>query len=59
MAVPFCLALVEKFSHGRPKIEEIRHLFLSLDLKQEGTVGHLDARHVLIHLSLEHDFHRV
>ena len=48
-----------KFSHGHPKIEEVRRFFLSLGLKQNVSVGLLDSRHVLIRFLEEQDFHRV
>lgn len=48
VASPIKFAAIRKFLHGRPKIEEIRKFFSSLDLKGEVNVGHLYHRHVLI-----------
>ena len=56
---PFRDALVGKFSRGRPRMEDIRKFFYSLDLKDTFTVGLMDARHVLIQLHNEADFLRV
>ncbi|XP_071928129.1 uncharacterized protein [Coffea arabica] len=50
---------VEKFTRNRPRIEDIRKFFLSLDLKDSFSVGLLDSRHVLIRLHTEEDFLRV
>lgn len=33
LAVPYQFSVVGKFSHGRPKFEEIRRVFTFLDLK--------------------------
>ena len=41
LASPFRLALVGKFSHGRPKLE-IRKFTHSLDLKDSCSLGHMD-----------------
>nr|XP_027062887.1 uncharacterized protein LOC113689294 [Coffea arabica] len=59
LASPFRLSLVGKFSRGRPKLEDIKKFVRSLDLKDSYMVGHMDARHVLIHCSSESDFHRL
>lgn len=59
LASPFRLALVGKFSRGHLKLEKIRKFIYSLDLKNTCSVGHMDARHVLIHFASETDFHRL
>nr|XP_027082281.1 uncharacterized protein LOC113704592 [Coffea arabica] len=59
LASPYRFALVGKFFRGRPKLEEVRKFFASLDLRENPSVGLLDARHVLIQLHNEADFHRV
>ena len=59
VAAPFRLALVGKFNHGCPKIEEIQRFFLSIGLKQNGSVGLLDSRHVLVRFMAEQDFHQI
>ena len=59
LASPFRFALIGKFSRGRPKLEEVRKFFASLDLRENPMIGLLDARHVLIQLNNEADFHRV
>ena len=51
VAAPFCLAIVGKFSHGRPPLEEIRKVF-----GDQVMVGLLDYRHVLLRCALEADF---
>ena len=43
LASPFRMALVGKFSRGRPKLEEIRKFIHFLDLKDACSVGHMDA----------------
>lgn len=59
MAASFKFALVGKFSNDRPKLEEIRKFFATLNLKNEVMVGHLDARHVLMKCNSEADFLRL
>ena len=59
LATPYQFALVGKFSKGRPKMEDLRKFFHSLDLKEEASVGLMDARHILIKLGTEADFHRL
>ena len=59
LASPFRFALIGKFSRGRPKLEEVRKFIASLDLRENPMIGLLDARHVLIQLNNEADFHRV
>lgn len=56
LASPFKLSVVAKFSHDRPKLEEIRRFFCTLDLKHSVSVGHLDARHNLLQFTSEVDF---
>nr|XP_027099133.1 uncharacterized protein LOC113718424 [Coffea arabica] len=56
LAAPFRLALVGKFSHGWPPLEEIRKLFATLNLRDQLSVGLLDYRHVLLKCSAEADF---
>ncbi|XP_027127732.1 uncharacterized protein [Coffea arabica] len=56
LAAPYKFALVGKFSHGRPKLDEVRRFFSKLDLKNPVTIGHLDARHVLLRFTLEANF---
>nr|XP_027067822.1 uncharacterized protein LOC113693489 [Coffea arabica] len=59
LASPYRFALVGKFSRGRPKLEEIRKFFSTLDLREKTTVGLMDSRHVVIHMGNEADFLRV
>ncbi|XP_071929043.1 uncharacterized protein [Coffea arabica] len=59
LAVPFRWALVGKFSHGRPSLEDIRKFFASLNLKDHISIGLMDYRHVLIKCSVEVDFNRI
>ncbi|XP_027158250.1 uncharacterized protein LOC113759869 [Coffea eugenioides] len=59
VAQPFCFTLVSKFSRNRPRMEDIKRFFLSLDLKGSFSIGLLDSRHVLIRLHIEEDFLRV
>ena len=48
LAIPYKFTLVGKFSHSRPKLDEIRRFFTTLDLKNTVTIRYLDARHVLL-----------
>ncbi|KAH9750076.1 hypothetical protein KPL70_005587 [Citrus sinensis] len=59
MAEPFKLALVGKFSFGRPSMDIIRKFFVSLGLKGNSQISLLDNRHILIKLSLEEDYSRI
>ncbi|XP_027184115.1 uncharacterized protein LOC113782422 [Coffea eugenioides] len=56
---PFQFALVGKFARSRPRMEDIRKFFLTLDLKESFSVGLMDSRHVLICLHNEADFLQV
>ena len=59
LAAPYKFTLVGKFSPGRLKLEEIRRVFSTLDLKNSVTIGHLDANHVLLRFVQESDFLRI
>ncbi|KAL9424510.1 hypothetical protein AB3S75_031602 [Citrus x aurantiifolia] len=59
MAAPFKLALVGKFSFGRPPIDVIRKFFVALGLKGNVDISLLDPRHILIQLYLEEDYTRI
>ncbi|KAL9461919.1 hypothetical protein AB3S75_004838 [Citrus x aurantiifolia] len=59
MAAPFKLALVGKFSFGRPPIDVIRKFFVALGLKGTVDISLLDPRHILIQLYLEEDYTRI
>ncbi|XP_027122242.1 uncharacterized protein [Coffea arabica] len=59
LAAPFRWALVGKFSHGQPTLEDIRKFFASLDLRDHVSVGLMDYRHVLIKCTTETDFNRL
>mgnify|MGYP004712738809 CR=1 FL=1 len=59
VAIPFCFALVGKFSRGRPIMEEIQKFFRALDLKEEVSLGLLDRRHILIRLTNDADYYRI
>ncbi|GAY35505.1 hypothetical protein CUMW_016700 [Citrus unshiu] len=59
LAAPFKLALVGKFSFGRPPIDVIRKFFVALGLKGNCEISLLDPRHILIHLHLEEDYTRI
>ncbi|KAL2243784.1 UNVERIFIED_CONTAM: hypothetical protein Sindi_0496400 [Sesamum indicum] len=56
LAVPFQLALVEKFSHGKPQFRYLHRLIVGLGVKGAFTVSMINAKHVLICLSNESDF---
>src|SRR5204863_5843252 len=56
LAAQFRLALVRKFSHGRPTMEITRQVFSKLGLKGNYSLGHLDSKHLLIRLEHESDF---
>ncbi|XP_027118705.1 uncharacterized protein [Coffea arabica] len=59
LASPFRWALVGKFSHGRPSLEDIRKFLATLNLRDHVSVRLLDYRHVLIKCSAEVDFNRL
>ncbi|XP_027118292.2 uncharacterized protein [Coffea arabica] len=59
LAAPFQWALVGKFSHGRPSLEDIRKFFALLNLKDHVSIGLMDYRHVLIKCTTEADFNRI
>nr|XP_027083516.1 uncharacterized protein LOC113705806 [Coffea arabica] len=59
LAAPYKFVVVGKFSHGRPKLDDVRRFFSTLNLKNSVTIGHLDARHVLMRFNQEADFLRV
>ena len=59
LAAPFRWALVGKFSHGRPALEDIRKFFAALNLRDHVSVGLMDYRHVLIKCATEADFNRI
>nr|XP_027075879.1 uncharacterized protein LOC113699724 [Coffea arabica] len=59
LASSFHLALVSKFSHGRPVLEDIRKFFSTLNFQDHVFVGLLDYRHVLIKCTAEADFNRL
>ena len=59
MAEPFKLALVGKFSFGRPPMDVIRKFFISLRLKGNSQISLLDNRHILIKLEIEEDYSRI
>ncbi|XP_020552547.1 uncharacterized protein LOC110012599 [Sesamum indicum] len=56
LAAPFRLALVGKFSHGKPQFRHLHRLIAGLGVKGAFTVSMLNAKHVLICLSNESDF---
>ena len=59
LAAPFRWALVGKFSHGQPSLEEIQKFFSSLDLRDQVMVGLMDYRHVLLKYAAKVDFNRI
>ena len=59
MVEPFKLALIGKFSFGRPPMDFIRKFFTSLELKGNSQISLLDNRHILIKLEIEEDFSRI
>ena len=59
LAVPFRWALVGKFSHGRPSLEDTRKFFASLNLKDQVSIVLMDYTHVLIKCTTEVDFNRI
>ncbi|KAL9407486.1 hypothetical protein AB3S75_046100 [Citrus x aurantiifolia] len=59
MVAPFKLALVGKFSFGRPPIDIIRNFFVALGLKGNVEITLLDHHHILIQLHLEEDYTRI
>ena len=40
LSIPYKFALVGKFSKGRPKMEDLRNFFHSLDLKETASVDY-------------------
>lgn len=56
---PFCFALVRKFSHSRPPVNQLRRTFGGCGLAGPVEVGVLDGLHILIRPSLEADFLRL
>ena len=59
LATPFRWALVGKFLHGRPSLEDIRKFFASLNLRDHVSVGLMDYHHMLIKCLAEVDFNRL
>lgn len=57
LAKPFDLALVGKFSYGRPSMAALRKEFHTI--KGAFTIGWLDLRHVLIRFTVEEDYVRL
>lgn len=51
--------LVGKFSHGWPTLEKARQCFAKFNLEGNFQLGHLDNKHMLIHLTHEDDFNRL
>ena len=56
LAAPFRLALVGKFSRGRPVLEDIRKFLATHNLQDHVSVGLLDYWYVLIKCTAEDDF---
>ena len=56
LSAPFKLALVGKFSRGRPTMEELRKFFQAVGYKGVYSLGWLDPRHVLITFTSEEDY---
>ncbi|KAL2248203.1 UNVERIFIED_CONTAM: hypothetical protein Sindi_2672600 [Sesamum indicum] len=56
LVAPFRLALVGKFSHGKPLYRHLHRLIAGLGVKGAFTVNMINAKHVLILLSNESDF---
>ncbi|KAL2236246.1 UNVERIFIED_CONTAM: hypothetical protein Sindi_0816300 [Sesamum indicum] len=56
LAAPFRLALVGKFSHGKPHFRHLHRLIAGLGVRGAFTVSMLNAKHVLICLSNDSDF---
>ncbi|KAL2233748.1 UNVERIFIED_CONTAM: hypothetical protein Sindi_1107000 [Sesamum indicum] len=56
LAAPFRLALVGKFSHGKPQFRHLHRLIAGLGVRGAFTVSMLNAKHVLICLSNDSDF---
>lgn len=54
----FKYSLIGKFSNGRPTLERSRLIFAKLGLKGGFSLGHLDSKHLLIHLQEDGDFNR-
>lgn len=59
LAALFKHVIVGMFSHSQPKLEEIRKIFTSFNLKIVISIGHLDFRHLLIRCKWEVDFLRI
>lgn len=49
LSAPFRFALVGKFSHGRPPMNEIRLSIESIGLKGSLTTGRIDAKHIFFY----------
>lgn len=65
LSKPFLWTLVGKFAQGynetnpklgRPPVEKLQKYFELLDFKGVFSIGLLDNRHILMHLSFEEDF---
>lgn len=59
LSKPFSLALIGKFSNGRPTMERSCLFFNKLGLRGNFTLGHLDPKYMLIRLEDEGDFNHL
>ncbi|KAL0462618.1 UNVERIFIED_CONTAM: hypothetical protein Slati_0149400 [Sesamum latifolium] len=59
LAARLKFTLVDKFSHGLSNLNFLRIRIVKLGLKGNMTVGRLNFKHVLIHLTNEEDFSRL
>lgn len=59
MVEPFKLALLRKFSFGRPPVDVICKFFVSFWLKVNSQVLLLDNGHIIIKLEMEEDYSRI
>jgi hypothetical protein len=59
MDAPLRLALIGKFSHGKPCIKDIRKAVDSIGLVGFRTTGVIDKKHILMRFSRKEDFQRI
>ncbi|KAL2453200.1 Uncharacterized protein Adt_49302 [Abeliophyllum distichum] len=59
LAEPFKFTLVEKFSHRKPSMVEVRNSFQKFGFTGEFKIGLIDFKHILIHLTHEDDYSRL
>ncbi|KAL2224775.1 UNVERIFIED_CONTAM: hypothetical protein Sindi_2952300 [Sesamum indicum] len=56
LSLPFRYALVGKFSHGYPSMQNLRRWMLAQGFRGDFSVGAINVRHVFIKFALEEDY---